>query len=57
MVEGVQSITKPSIAMTECKQDIFEFQAHKWRKVTADFNGGHLSSDGGLHATTDLSPA
>jgi len=48
MVEGVQSITKPNIAMTQCKQDVFEFQAHKGRKVTADFNGGHLSSDGGL---------
>ena len=33
--------------MTECKQEIFEFQAHGSRKVTADFSGGHLSSDGG----------
>jgi len=33
--------------MTECKQEIFEFQAQGSRKVTADFSGGHLSSDGG----------
>ncbi len=33
--------------MTECKQEIFEFQAHGSRKVTADFSGGYLSSDGG----------
>lgn len=34
--------------MTECKQEVFAFQAHGSRKVTADFSGGHLSSDGGL---------
>ena len=34
--------------MTECNQEVFEFQAHGSRKVTADFSGGHLSSDGGL---------
>ena len=33
--------------MTECKQEVFEFQAHGSRKVTGDFSGGHLSSDGG----------
>jgi len=48
MVESVQQPTKPNIAMTECKQEVFEFQAHFKRKVTADFSGGHLSSDGGL---------
>jgi hypothetical protein len=48
MVEGVQSPTKSNIAMTECNQEVFEFQAHIGRKVTADFSGGHLSSDGGL---------
>ena len=34
--------------MTECQQEVFKFQAHESRKVTADFSGGHLSSDGGL---------
>ena len=33
--------------MTECKQEIFEFQVHGSRKVTGDFTGGYLSSDGG----------
>src|SRR6478735_6368620 len=33
--------------MAECKQEVFEFQAHGSRKVTADFSGGYLSSDGG----------
>lgn len=30
-----------------CRQEVFEFQGHNGRKVTADFGGGHLSSDGG----------
>jgi len=34
--------------MTDCNQQTFEFQSHFGRKVTADFSGGHLSSDGGL---------
>src|SRR4249920_1293063 len=33
--------------MAECKQEVFEFQAHGSRKVTADFSGGYLSSEGG----------
>jgi hypothetical protein len=33
--------------MTECKQEVFEFQGLGRRKVTADFSGGRLSSDGG----------
>jgi hypothetical protein len=33
--------------MTECRQQVFEFQDHFGRKVTADFSGGYLSSDGG----------
>ena len=33
--------------MAECKQEVFEFQAHGSRKVTADFSRGYLSSDGG----------
>jgi hypothetical protein len=33
--------------MTESKQEVFEFQAQGSRKVTADFSGGYLSSDGG----------
>lgn len=33
--------------MTECKQEVFEFQGHGGRKVTADFEAGYLSSDGG----------
>lgn len=48
MVEVVQTTTKPNIAMTECRQEVFEFQGHNGKKVTADFSGGHLSSDGGL---------
>lgn len=30
-----------------CKQTVFEFQDHNRRKVTACFDGGYLSSDGG----------
>lgn len=33
--------------MTECAQQSFEFQGLGSRKVTADFSGGYLSSDGG----------
>ncbi len=33
--------------MTECKQEVFEFQVHGSRKVTGDFSGVYLSSDGG----------
>jgi hypothetical protein len=33
--------------MTECAQKTFEFQGLGKRKVTADFAGGYLSSDGG----------
>ena len=33
--------------MTVCTQTTFEFQGLGRRKVTADFKGGHLSSDGG----------
>jgi hypothetical protein len=48
MVVGVETITKPNIAMTDCRQEVFRFQDHFGRKITTDFNGGHLSSDGGL---------
>ena len=47
MVVGVQTSTKPNFAMTKCKQEVFEFQGHSGRKVTADFEAGYLSSDGG----------
>ena len=33
--------------MTDCRQAVFEFQDHYGRKVTSDFTGGYLSSDGG----------
>ena len=33
---------------TECKQTQMDFQAFESRKVVGDFDGGHLSSDGGL---------
>ncbi len=33
--------------MTHCRQEIFQFQGLKSRKVTTDFTGGYLSSDGG----------
>ena len=36
-----------NFAMTECKQEVFEFQVHGSRKVTGDFSGGYLSSAGG----------
>jgi Transposase DDE domain group 1 len=32
---------------TECKQAVFEFQGVDGKKVTVDFQGGYLSSDGG----------
>jgi hypothetical protein len=35
-------------ATTECNQGSFEFQGLGGRKVTADFSGGYLSSDGGV---------
>ena len=35
------------MAHTECRQQTFEFQALGSRKVHANFDGGHLSSDGG----------
>jgi hypothetical protein len=47
MVEGVESNNQIDFAMTESRQQAFEFQAHESRKVTADFRGGYLSSDGG----------
>jgi hypothetical protein len=47
MVEGVQANNQIDFAMTECNQQLFEFQAHGSHKVTADFSGGYLSSDGG----------
>jgi hypothetical protein len=33
--------------MTECTQDSFEFEAHFSRQVTASFDGGTLTTDGG----------
>ena len=33
--------------MTECTQDSFEFEAHFSRQVTARFDGGALTTDGG----------
>ena len=33
--------------MTDCTQKTFEFQGLERRKITADFSGGYLSSDGG----------
>ena len=33
--------------MTECTQDSFEFEAHFSRQVTAKFDGGMLTTDGG----------
>ena len=48
MVVEVLKPNHANVAMTDCKQEVFAFQAHGSRKVTADFNGGHLSSDGGL---------
>jgi len=47
MVEDVQTNNQTNFAMTECKQEIFEFQGQFGRKITADFSGGYLSSDGG----------
>ena len=32
---------------TECNEGQLEFQGHGRRRVVADFEGGHLSSDGG----------
>lgn len=47
MVEGVKANNQTNFAMTDCTQELFEFQAHGRHKVTADFSGGYLSSDGG----------
>lgn len=35
-------------ALTDCRQDQFEFQGLGKRQVVADFSGGHLTSDGGV---------
>lgn len=35
------------MTQTECSQQNFEFQALGRRNVIANFEGGHLSSDGG----------
>ena len=40
--------------MTHCRQEVFQFQGLKSRKVTADFTGGYLSSDGGSLFLRDL---
>lgn len=40
--------------MTHCRQEVFQFQGLKSRKVTADFTGGYLSSDGGALILRDL---
>lgn len=34
--------------MTECSQSGFEFASHFSRRVTARFDGGAITSDGGL---------
>jgi hypothetical protein len=47
MVKAVRTRTIKDFAMTECIQETFEFQGLGKRKVTADFSGGYLSSDGG----------
>lgn len=47
MVKGVEQNNQNNFAMTECNQQVFEFQGHRSLKVTADFSGGYLSSDGG----------
>jgi hypothetical protein len=47
MVKAVKQETIKDFAMTDCTQRAFEFQGLGRRKVTADFSGGYLSSDGG----------
>ncbi|MEM7390709.1 MAG: IS1380 family transposase [Verrucomicrobiota bacterium] len=47
MVKLVTTKTRKDLAVTECTQQTFEFQGLGKRKVTADFSGGYLSSDGG----------
>lgn len=39
---------------TECSASQLEFQGHGSRKVQADFDGGHLSSDGGVLLLREL---
>jgi hypothetical protein len=33
--------------MTECTQNSFDFEPHFSRRVTAEFDGGTLTTDGG----------
>jgi len=40
--------------MTECKRERLDFQASEKRRVEAAFDGGHLSSDGGLLFVREL---
>jgi hypothetical protein len=40
--------------MTECSQETFGFQDHKSRAVQARFDGGHVTSDGGLLLLREL---
>lgn len=41
--------------MTECNQQTFKFQEQKRRKVEAGFDGGHVSSDGGILLLREVS--
>jgi hypothetical protein len=43
--------------MTDCKQSAFEFQDLHERKVVADFDGGNISSDGGLLVLREVEQA
>lgn len=47
MWKVIKQNQQPNFAMTDCRQSVFEFQGLSGRKVTADFTGGYLSSDGG----------
>jgi len=47
-MEHNKNIPSTSEANTDCKQGEFEFQGNFGRKVVATFDGGELSSEGGL---------
>ena len=46
--EAVDAKTEAAFMTTECKQPSFEFHGLYQRKVIAKFDGGNITSDGGI---------
>lgn len=48
MVEGVQATNQMNFAEADCNPELFHFPSVNRRKVEASFEGGDVSSDGGV---------